>query len=258
MFVGHDDNAGSNYCIPQHYLEAHRICRNEAGDAVLDDNGEPLTCRQQGGSVSYVIATVPRDIKADPIEAEAIAADYLLAILSEVPETFPGWQERWQNRLAFRDKGTLLVRRPEGMILRTSLVTGSEYCRHMAAVRGWDASKRIPGWVGKALRSVANDPFWIVEVSIPELFSANRRKVGEILIRADIEPSPRRDAGSFLLARLPGCFALLASSDSAAKPTAGSHAFSYYPVATDDHVELLGCESTGAAASCSAETREQQ
>jgi hypothetical protein len=250
MFLGHDDNAGSNYCIPQHYMEPHRICRNEKGNVVLDHNNKPVSCYQQGGSVSYAIATVPAKIKADPIEAEAIAADYLLAILEEVPKSFPGWHERWQRRLASRREGELPVRRPEDMILRTSLVTGSEYCLHLAAVRGWDRSKRIPGWVVKVLLPVANDPFWMVEVSIPELFSANRRKVGEILIRADVEPTLQRDAGSFLLARLPGCFAVLAPSDSPANATAPSHAFfSYQPVDMNDHVELLGCEEADLAAS---------
>ena len=244
MFIGHDDNAGSNYCIPQHYMEPHRICRNTEGNVVFDKNNKPVSCYQQGGSVAYAIATVPDRIEADPIEAEAIAAEYLLAILGEVPENFPGWRERWQHRLAFKSDGKLLVRRPEAMILRTSLVTGAEYCRHLAAVQGWDRSKRIPGWLGKVLRLVAGDHFWMVEVSMPELFSANRRKVGEILIRADTEPSLQRDAGSFLLARLPGCVAFLETSDLATSGTSASqHLFSYYPVDIDDHVELLGCEA---------------
>ena len=245
MFIGHDDNYGSNGCIPQHYMEPHRICRNEEGHAILDDNGKTFTCRQQGGSVLYAIATVPSNIKADPIEAEAIAADYLLTILEEVPETFPGWHERWQNRLALHksDTGTLLVRRPEKMILRTSLVTGSEYCDHIRSVRGWDSNKRITDSIKEILSSVADDPFWMTEVSIPELFSANRRKVGEVLIRADREPSLQRDAGSFLFARLPGCFAFLEPSDSAASsPADYAPSFLYVPVDIDDHVELLGCE----------------
>lgn len=258
MFVGHDDNSGSNYCIPQHYMEPHRVCRNEAGDPVLDDSGAPLPCRQQGGSVSYAIATVVAGIEVDPIEAEAIAADYLLAILSEVPDTFDGWTRRWQNRLAFQVQDELHVRRPEAMILRTSLVTGREYAQHMATVRGWDRSKKIPNWFGKALRPVANDPFWIVEVSIPELFSANRRKVGEILIRADMVSSPDRDAGSFLLARLPGCFAFLAAPDAGVGADGSKASFSYYPADIDDHVELIGCEDTNFAASTWDDTRQQE
>ena len=83
----------------------------------------------------------------------------------------------------------------------------------------------------------------MVEVSLPELFSANLRKVGEILIRADTEPSLQRDAGSFLLARLPGCVAFFETADSAASGTSASqHLFSYYPLDICDHVELLGCE----------------
>ena len=241
MFLGHDDNAGSNFCIPQHYMEPNRFCRDEHGNAILDQHGHPTSCRQQGGSVAYTISTLPAGIDSDPIEAEAIGADYLLAILREVPGNFPGWLERWQKRLAQKGAGEILVRPPEGMVLRTTFLTGSEYCRHLSAVRGWDRTKRIPDWITEVLSPISDDPFWIVEVSLPELFSANRRKVGEVLIRADRRPSVDRDAGSFLLARLPGCFVLLEPSGSKAaqgdRPT-----FCYIPVDIYDHVELIGCE----------------
>lgn len=248
MFVGHDDNAGSNYCIPQHYMEPHRICRDDTGTAVLDDKGNPLACRQQGGSVSYAIATVPTSVKADPIEAEAIAADYLLAILQEIPETFPGWKQRWQKRLAVLREGAPKVRSPEGMILRTSFITGAQYVDHLAAVRGWDRKKRIPHGIRKVLSPFADDLFWITEVSLPELFSANRRKVGEVLIRADRQPTTARDAGSFLLARLPGCLVFLSPPTSGTAPeTNGDPSFVYIPLEVDDHVELLACEESKTA-----------
>jgi hypothetical protein len=243
MFIGHDDNAGSNYCIPQHYMDAHRTCRDETGALVVDSEGVPVDCRQQGGSVSYAIGTVSGNVQVDPIAAEAIAADYLMAILGQVPDSFPGWRERWQNRLAVHVQDRRLVRRPEGMVLRTSLATGRSYVEHILQVRGWDPEKRIPTWIGEVLSPVVDDPFWMVEVSIPELFSANRRKVGEVLIRADVAPSTSRDAGSFLLARLPGCFVLLDADDqSRVSHSASEPSFLYIPVALDDHVELSGCE----------------
>ncbi len=245
MFIGHDDNSGSNFCIPQHYMEPLRTCRNETGDAVLDDNGAPITCHQQGGSVAYAIATVPAGIEADPIEAEAIAADFLLAILAEVPESFPGWKERWQNRLANPENALA----PDDLILRTSLITGSGYCRHLEMVSGWDRNKKIPDSIIDTLSPVADDPFWMIEVSLPELFSANRRKVGEVLIRADREPSTDRDAGSLLLARLPGCFAFGDFSNSVVSSPAGvGPSFLYVPVDIDDHVELFGCEEADSTA----------
>ena len=46
----------------------------------------------------------------------------------------------------------------------------------------------------------------MIELSLPELFSANLRKVGEVLVRAELLPATDRDLTSFVLARLPGYF----------------------------------------------------
>jgi hypothetical protein len=227
MFVGHDDNAGSNYCIPQNYMEATRMC--------VDEHGNLLRCRQQKGGVAYAIGSLPRKIKVNPIVAEAIGADYLLAVLNEVPSHFPGWQERWQKRLAAYHENQLLV-------LRTVLINGSQYKSHLDAVRGWNR-KRYPKWLINAFKSVAADWFWMVELSVPELFSANRRKIGEILIRADLDAGVQRDFKNFFCARLPGCFVVIetvqpaTSAEGEPKPS-----FFYVPTSVVDHVELFGCE----------------
>lgn len=244
MFVGHDDNSGSNYCIPPHYMEPHRICRDEKGNTVYDGTDMPISCKQQRGSVVYAIGTLPVGIELDPIAAEAIAAQYLFAILRKVPDSFPGWKEHWQKRLAKLDKdGELLIRRSERLVLRTTLHTGLQYTNHLKAVKGWNREKTISSWLTESMSSVADDPFWVVEVSLPELFSANRRKVGEILVRADRQPATGRDFTSFLLARLPGCFVLLQSLESGNTPGEEPRPkFCYVPVEIDDHVELIGCE----------------
>jgi hypothetical protein len=232
MFVGHDDNAGSNYCIPQNYIEPIRMC--------TDGQSNRFRCKQQQGGVAYAIGSLPSEIKVDPIEAEAVGADYLLAILKQVPGTFTGWTERWQKRLEGYHASQLLV-------LRTILVKGAQYATHLGAVRGW-AGKSFPKRLLDAFAPVAADWFWMVELSVPELFSANRRKIGEILIRADTAAGTQRDFKNFVCARLPGCFALLKSVKAAAsvgeepEPT-----FLYVPVGIVDHVELFGCEEMTAS-----------
>jgi hypothetical protein len=76
----------------------------------------------------------------------------------------------------------------------------------------------------------------MIELSVPELFSANLRKVGEVLVRAEVLPKVDRDLGSFALARLPGYFALLDGGN----PTHPRYKF--IPSGAEGHVELIGCE----------------
>lgn len=76
---------------------------------------------------------------------------------------------------------------------------------------------------------------WMVEVSLPELFPANLRKLGEILVRADKKIGTERSM-AFFLARLPGYFALLRSIQK------GQPRFTFIPSGADGHVELFGYE----------------
>jgi len=75
-----------------------------------------------------------------------------------------------------------------------------------------------------------------VELSVPNLFSANTRKLGEVLLRAEVPASPTRDFKNFLLARLPGYFALY-KGGGALNPK-----FKFIPSGVKSHVQLYGCE----------------
>ena len=228
MFVGHDDNAGSNYCIPHSYLETLRTCQN--------DKGEPMRCRQQTSGVAFAIGTIPQDIKVDPVEAEAIGSDSLKELFKWAPTDLPGRLHTWQARLKDYYDDELLVLRP-------LLIHGSQYIEHLKKIRGW-AGSTIPEWLSDTIAKLSGkDRLWMVELSVPELFAANRRKIGEILIRSDKTTSEDSVFTHFYFARLPGCFVFLVDPDSPiptdrqVKPT-----FLYVPSEIDDHVELFGCE----------------
>jgi len=103
----------------------------------------------------------------------------------------------------------------------------------------------VSDWQGKPIRTdlvsalkanLTKERLWMVELSVPELFSANLRKVGEVLVRAEVLPKVDRDLGSFALARLPGYFALLEGG------TAANPRYEFIPSGAEGHVELIGCE----------------
>jgi hypothetical protein len=56
---------------------------------------------------------------------------------------------------------------------------------------------------------------WMIEISIPQLFPANERKLGEIILNASVkfDFDKPTDFKLFVLARLPGSYFLFESGD---------------------------------------------
>ena len=79
---------------------------------------------------------------------------------------------------------------------------------------------------------------WLIELSVPELFSANRRKIAKVLIRAEKEVGPKydRDISSFVAARLPGHFVLYESGGSS------NPKYKFIPSGVSSHFELYEYE----------------
>ena len=118
MFVGHDDNWGSNYCIPRHYLRPQQHLAPS----------QPAPNPEEAASqcVAHVIGTMPKAVLLNPVRAEVIGADYLFTILPQLPATNNPWAQR------------LLVYATEHLlVLRPYLLDPAEYTAHLARVRDW-------------------------------------------------------------------------------------------------------------------------
>ncbi|NIP27808.1 MAG: hypothetical protein GWN67_24895 [Phycisphaerae bacterium] len=213
-YIAHDDNYGSNFCIPRMYLHVRRYCNAQ--------NNEVKGCSMDYGNVCYVIGTLPREVRMNAIQAEVIGADYLFTILPQLPNL----SDVWPTRLCYYAGVNQLVLRP-------ILIRSDDYSRHLSNIRGWKRKKfefeieiEPEGWL------------WLIELSVPELFSSNKRKIAEVVLRSDVEPKSQRDFNSFLLARVPGYFALY-SGGQASNPN-----YNFIPSGIVDHVELYGCEES--------------
>lgn len=214
-FLAHDDNWGSNYCIPRHFLHTRRHCDK------LPDGPKP--CELQSECVAYVIATLPKNVEVNPIDAEVIGADYILRIRQE-PEVL---STTWGKRLELYARQNLLVFRP--ILIRTS-----EYLEHLSAVADWSGGRIQPRLI-ELFRGYPEMPIWMVELSVPEVFSGNRRKLGELLMFADRPAGEERDFGNYLVTRVPGYFAFCTGGD------ANNPEFSFVPSGVEDHVSVFGC-----------------
>jgi len=86
------------------------------------------------------------------------------------------------------------------------------------------------------LRRLLPPMVWVAEVSVPQLFPANERKVGEILLDPRVPCDSEHDVNydAFLLARVPGHY-FLVESVSGKTPL-----FMEIPSLLNSHVPLLG------------------
>jgi hypothetical protein len=222
-FVGHDDNCGSNYCIPRHFLSTRPYC-DHASPA-------PGLCQSDIRGVTYVIGTFPQEVVVDSDDAELIGVDCLSPLLEQMPTEDQAWAKRlklyWGNHL---------------LVFRPILVDADKYIRHLTRITDWRYRKLQEKQIDTLRTALPQArPIWMVELSLPELFSANKRKIGEVLIVADVKAQEDRGLDSFILARLPSHFALLKSTENEAYAP-DTPPFRFVPSGLCDHVELYGCE----------------
>ena len=97
------------------------------------------------------------------------------------------------------------------MILRHVPITTEEYLAKLRKCRDWEGEHE-PEEVIQALKSFLpkKRKFWMVEISVPEVFPTNKRKLGEILLDASYPLDVEGDS-NFVFGRLPGNFILLKS-----------------------------------------------
>jgi hypothetical protein len=198
-FIGHDDNFGSNFCVPRLYISPDQA--DYVAELLLDG------CVYSG--------TI----------AEVVAVDYLYSILPELSWALLPWLRRLIEYV-----------RQQKVVLRAICVSAEDYVRHWRRARDWEANAENPA-LCKIFRRLLPERLWMVEVSVPELFPANLRKVGEIILTAGERPTAQRDFRMFVCARVPGRLLLLRNVSAQGMPS-----FVSVPSLLLSHTPLFGCE----------------
>ena len=170
-FIGHDDNFGSNFSIPKRYVT-------------------PV-------QAEYVLELLNKGVNYGGAVAEAIGIDYLYSIL---PNISTG-QNVWLDRLVAYSGAQMIV-------LRAVSLTKSEFLKHLRTTRDWEGHRENSSIIS-ILQRLLPDVIWMVELSLPELFPSNLRKLGEIILDASKLPSDKRDFDAFVFARVPGKYFFL-------------------------------------------------
>jgi hypothetical protein len=128
-FIGHDDNFGSNFCVPRHYVSQAQV--DYAVEVLLDG-------RAYSG-----------------VTAEAVAADYLYSILRGLPHSSLPWLSRLVDYVG-----------DQRVVLRAVCVTAKEYLGHWRRSSDWESKTEDPA-LCQALQWYLPERLWVVEVSVP-------------------------------------------------------------------------------------------
>ena len=166
-FIGHDDNFGPNLCVPKLYLTKKQV--------------------------NYVVEIFRPGVKFSGAKAEIAAYQLFYSILQFIKRN-PNIN-KWTYRayLAFISKR---------IVLRTVSLEKSEYLESLKNLKDWENNsedEKIIDFLAEHLPEY----IWLTEFSLPQLFPANERKIGEIILDATQYLDSNNSQAVFLAARFP-------------------------------------------------------
>ncbi|RXH28927.1 hypothetical protein XH99_14030 [Bradyrhizobium nanningense] len=164
-FLIHDDNFGPHFSLSARSFDLHT-------------NVKP----------SCLIGLLPAEPVVHSNYAEGLASSTLKNLLQQF-EGRP--MNKWLDYMAIR---------PQDFVLRAILMKGSQYFGHLKGMTGHDGTLLDDLIISKL--EWLPEYFWMVEYSLPPLYTGNRTKLGEVLITAADSKGYR--AGHVLAVRLPG------------------------------------------------------
>lgn len=184
-FLGHDDNFGPNLCIPRLYIRPE--------------------------NVEYVVELLSPKIMFDGAQAEALALQFLYSVLNHIGKSKKAITDNiWLRRLAYYSNPDV-----QSIVLRAIAVDRETYIHHLSNEADWNQQREDKTTIN-ILRTELPENFWVVEVSIPQLFPANQRKLGDIVINGEIEIDPaKKILAHFVLVRVPGLYFFIRSAKTA-------------------------------------------
>jgi len=173
-YVLHDDNFGPYYCLPRHFLKKDNF---------------------------RIILGLQRQATAfSANEAETVGFDFLYSIARFIPTVGQDWYDRFS---VFCRQGLI--------VLRSQLVERSAYIRHLRELSGWNGDLLEDAIISQ-LENHLPERFWMIEASAHELFTASRRKFGELLLTSTVALPKPLNITPLLAARLPGILLLTQAS----------------------------------------------
>jgi len=149
---------------------------------------------------AMAVGLVPQAVRVNGYDAESLGARVIEWFLAASLGVSPAC--RWLGFLRGRMKKDGRHVHPT-VVCRTVLTDRARYCKEMAAVEDSEGAKLTPAEVQK-LRSILPSKFWVSEVSLPDLYTANKHKIGDVIINSASGRDRHRSGDSLVFAWLPG------------------------------------------------------
>jgi hypothetical protein len=158
--IVHDDLLGPYLCLDS--------C---AFPTVLHRNEQQIP-----GRVKTVIGLLDKtqDVSEHPFVVQDVAAGFFWGMLPQVLEKVQG---PWGKRLREMEWS------PTQVVLRTQIITKDHYLEHLKAATDHEGRESGLSQADERLLKTQLDPImWMTEITIPNLYVVNKRKLGEILL----------------------------------------------------------------------------
>lgn len=174
-FIIHDDNYGMYFSMPSKALS-------------------PTT--QYGGpfQVTGALGVVPTEIDLNPLWAEFLASIALRLAIYQAPWRMDHF---WLKALHEED-----VAFGKWVVLRTLLSNKAAYTRHLSDIEDVEGNFLTKDEIKTFVHEEIPEHFWITEFTLADLYTANKRKLGEVLFRLSDPQITSEDSGETFTRKL--------------------------------------------------------
>lgn len=196
-FIIHDDNYGVYYCLPVKFFREENLIA--------------------------VFQIFPKGVKEAPINIELQAAFCMEYFVNFLNPSKNHSENYWLNKLGeFVKVGKFII--------RTFLIKKTDYIKSLSQkdVEGSSLEKSYL----KHLKNNLPSTFWISEISLPELFPTNKRKIADIIIDSSKNLNKDNFYETLLFMRVPGQLAIQISDG-----------IGIYPTRSDSHIPVIARRS---------------
>jgi hypothetical protein len=182
-FIIHDDNYGMYYCLPAKALS-------------------PST--KDGGAfqVTGALGIVPTDVQLGPLEAESLASLclHLILTLGQLPLYDCYWLKTMREEEAASGRW---------LVFRTLFTGKAAYERHLQCIEDPERNTLKKGEIAAIVNQSTPEHFWITEITLTDIYTANKRKLGEILFKlSDPQIKPEDSAAAYTRRLFAACIGI--------------------------------------------------